>query len=429
MSVEVDLGEYMFIPDQRTKTYSRPGHAPQTSAAPRPAPQPLPTWNYNPLHDVESVFWLTKFFTVNHDVVFTLENDSELNAKSLALLGIALDKDPPTRGTRLDAQYKQVDRLFRRTDGRYHELTTPRVTPDRWYIHPELIRRNLYDDIEAIRVKLVSTYRKVEGGFADCPPKPLELDPELYWTFFGALQALGEAVRAVPACVRIVQLALAVQAYDVEKATPVQSAPAIPTIRCDNVDNPSDAAETRAVTAKLQSFTLDPFTAGQLHPTLRNEPRPQSRASRPPSRAPSRTAPRPPSRTAPRPTSRTGLRSQSRTGLNRSREPLLNPAPDAHSSLYTESRPASRTAPRSTSRAQNRSSEAGVSCANASAGATAKEGAFLQTRPSSANAGKGKGRVTTPLPPVPPANPRPARAQATQGAYGTKNKPGKLDWR
>lgn len=168
----------------------------------------LPPWNYNPLHDVESVLWLTKFFTENHDVIFiSKENGSELDEEYLRILGIAQDTPSAPRGTRLDAQYTQVAGVFYRTDRRVTELTVARKTLERWHIHPGLNPQRIYHYIETMRVRLISEYRRVEGGFAERTPKAFELGPNLYWAFFGALKSLGKAVQDIPAYVCLVPLA------------------------------------------------------------------------------------------------------------------------------------------------------------------------------------------------------------------------------
>ena len=159
MAVEVDFREYLFMPKvQASMSYSDTGELEQSSAE-TPFTGELPPWNYNPLHDVESVLWLTKFFTENHDVIFISKQDgSELDEASMHNLGIAQDTPSAPRETRLAAQYAQVAGVFHRTDQRIFELIQARETPDRWHIHPGLDPEKIYRGLDSLRHILVSTF-------------------------------------------------------------------------------------------------------------------------------------------------------------------------------------------------------------------------------------------------------------------------------
>lgn len=410
MAIEVEKGDYLFfpsLPEQISEDDDSAEILQKPTAAPEPSER-IP-WNYNPLHDLESVLWLNKFFTENTDVVFVSKGknsailDAEstvLDVKALEDLGIERDESEALRVARLTKQHNYAQKLFHHSDGRSDAILTARIHPQQWFLHPELAARRFYKKFEAMRAALHSQYVAVEDGFAKYPPTPFTFDSWVYRSLRSALRSLSASVAVIPAYIHVVPLAPAVmRSENAHKSTqftqpehrrmtvPVDHrAPSINVVFAADrqVDTPPTPGDGRQ-----QSDTLAPLAAGSLRPQSRTE-------------------------------SRTGSRSESRAAA---------------------SRPVSRTGPRPVVSRARGSSQGAVALAagtSSSASRGGQRGTVTQTRPPGtfSSGGNARSRATTPTPIPTPARalaPAPAntnlRAQLPSAAQSKSTDKGKQAWR
>lgn len=391
MAVEVDKGAYLFLP---TALQQDPGDEKSAirllhKRKDAPAPSKVPPWRYNPLHDVESVLWLTKFFSENKDIsFFSKVNGTKLDDGALAALGIEQDESEALRSARLTKQHNHAMKLFHRSDGRMMEIQTPRETLDKWYLHPELAARDFHLEFEKMRAALYSEYVIVERGFVTDPSMPFPFDSKLYRSLRIPLASMSVSMGLIDAYVHVEDLSpVAIRSQDAHK--PVQIFK--PNYRRKTVPTGTRGPSIQVVLS--DDPQVEPLPAAEVEG---QQPGTLSPLAAEPSRSKSRTGSRPGSRLGSRPGSRTGLRSASR--------------------------------------AQDRQQDTGAQAAGASGSAskTQRRATVTQARPSGglATAGRPKSRATTPIPtpaPAPTTTPRTQPPWATQDKKG--NAPPKGQWR
>lgn len=118
--------------------------------------QPIaaPLWSYNPLHDMESIFWICLFYVLYRDVYC----DPPLSDPQGALLESREDREQ-----RLRAQYAFGRTLFAARDGRTPVMTSNDLLPRRlsaYPLHPAITPFACL--LESLREILVERFRAVE---------------------------------------------------------------------------------------------------------------------------------------------------------------------------------------------------------------------------------------------------------------------------
>lgn len=182
ISVEVDRQEYLFRPQKRGPSPGSPPSEEQCRAIalgkmslsdirprfiPEPPPTPIP-FRYNPLHDLDSLWWIAVYFVFKSQVIDTSKDDVE--AQPLPVSAV---------------QRAYGERLFYDQGQRY--LITTVGSPFEKYlevVHPVL--RPLAETLYDMRVQLILAYRKAEEN-----PLSTDLVPGIHDYFMRSLDSMS----------------------------------------------------------------------------------------------------------------------------------------------------------------------------------------------------------------------------------------------
>lgn len=180
MAVEVYETSYMFLRNAKQPTrkntqivLAKP-RAGVCSDIPSMARAPVP-WAYNPIHDLESIWWLTVFFTLNKDVVLLSDSGHKLE-DGYALYMRTRDgeklipaEDAISGANRIAGQAAVMRTLF------YHSTKRPSVLRSglamlQLRLHPALREAGMLEFLDSIREELVVAYENAEAALSEESP-------------------------------------------------------------------------------------------------------------------------------------------------------------------------------------------------------------------------------------------------------------------
>lgn len=171
---------------------------PQTTTA----PQIGFYWSYNPLHDLESLWWTAKYFVDNKDTVF-ISPEVEESVGGPQSLGIT-QETALERAKRLHEQYAYTRMLFQHPSaGCLGVLVASQTLP---LIHPCLVEAGIPKLLDNIRLALHQRYCEVEKDLTQGGAQIYAGD-QLYETFEADLASAVVCIEELPALVEIQDLA------------------------------------------------------------------------------------------------------------------------------------------------------------------------------------------------------------------------------
>lgn len=163
MAVEVDMKQHLFIPRKepwRLPSVEPPGTVwdllsgevseSQTSSTSPPTSATKPTirvFRYNPLHDLESLWWVAVYFLYRREIVQPT--------------GVASSRQSESASWNPEAQRAYADKIFCDQLARYIAITDADFGRNIEVLHPSI--RPLASLLENVRVQLVAFYRKAEA--------------------------------------------------------------------------------------------------------------------------------------------------------------------------------------------------------------------------------------------------------------------------
>lgn len=216
MAVEVMQARYLFLPGKvehhkRSKRVDFQSLK-NTEKATRNASQAIPQtiaapqiefyWSYNPLHDLESLWWTAKYFVDNKDTIFVSPEDEE-SVGGPQSLGIT-QETALERAKRLHEQYAYARTLFHHPGaGRLGALVASQTLP---LIHPCLVEAGVPKLLDNIRLALHQRYCEVEKDLTQGGAQ-IYAGEQLYETFEADLASAVVCVEELPALVEIQDLA------------------------------------------------------------------------------------------------------------------------------------------------------------------------------------------------------------------------------
>lgn len=213
MAIEVRSQRFRFLPSKQWKASHRKPRDQYYAAVDAllepcrtlqpPKSQPVKyTWFYNPLHDLESIFWLMLYFTGNKDIVlgpsiersnpytFIPETEDQYRDRIVAHWNFGL--------TLFSARHGRIDVIEQDVLEEHLDLHP---------LHPAIAP--LGDILCQLRVALVSRYQEIE-----CNPPAIQHDAggTLYDTFQELLREAVVHIQTVPFDVQVQSLRNAVEA-------------------------------------------------------------------------------------------------------------------------------------------------------------------------------------------------------------------------
>lgn len=283
MAVEVHETSYLFLkrakrPDRQTPRGLQPlSKMPRVgvySDIPSMVQAPVP-WAYNPIHDLESIWWLAVFFTLNKDVVLLsdsgqkLEDGHALYVRTRDGEKLIPAEDAISGANRVAAQAAAMRTLF------YHSTKRPSVLRGglamlQLRLHPALREAGMLEFLDSIREELVAAYETAEATLSETSPL-IGPTPDLYDSIIDALgKAMGNlaslsALVSIEDLARVAALSRNVSRRqvtgDVERAISgfaLMKIAEAPDVQPDSTANDTDNAATNVLVEADAPATEDP---------------------------------------------------------------------------------------------------------------------------------------------------------------------------
>lgn len=181
MAVEVYETGYLFLTfTQRSGRKTSRGVQPMKKAGTYVkfgslAEAPVP-WAYNPIHDLESIWWLAAFFTLNKDIVLLPESHGEklegghtLHMRTPGGVIPIPAEDAISVANRVSTQARIMRTLFHHSTKRQPTFANGLATLG-LRLHPALEAAGLVEALDSIRIRLVTRYRDAEAALSKTSP-------------------------------------------------------------------------------------------------------------------------------------------------------------------------------------------------------------------------------------------------------------------